>query len=100
MENPAHFCMEINSEPFAYGSLCEMYDAGDTFAKNNIAAYKWCTLAVNQEPDGHAKQNDAKILERLKRKMTPQDIKTGDALVKAWQPLRPTNAHMQDTDDG
>jgi hypothetical protein len=87
-------------EPFAYGSLCEMYYAGDTFAKNNIEAYKWCKLAVDQEPEGHAKQNDIKILERFKRKLSPQDIETGDALVKAWQPLKPTSVHMGDKDNG
>jgi TPR repeat protein len=42
-------------EPFAYGSLCEMYDAGDTFAKDNIEAYKWCKLAANEEPDGQVR---------------------------------------------
>jgi hypothetical protein len=87
-------------EPFAYGSLCEMYDAGDTFEKNDIEAYKWCKLAVDQEPDGQVKQNDAKILERFKRKLTPQDIEAGDALVAAWKPLKPTDVHMRDKADG
>ncbi len=87
-------------EPFAYGSLCEMYDAGDTFAKDNVEAYKWCKLAVDQEPDGQVKQNDIKILERFKHKLTPQDIEIGDALVTGWKPLKPTNVHMRDKADG
>lgn len=87
-------------EPFAYGSLCEMYDAGDTFAKDNVEAYKWCKLAVDQEPDGQVKDNDIKILERFKRKLKPQDIEAGDALVAGWKPLKPTNFHMRDKADG
>ena len=87
-------------EPFAYGSLCEIYDAGDTFEKNNIEAYKWCKLAVDQEPDGQVKQNDANILERFTRKLSRQDIETGNTLVKGWQPLKPTNIHMRDKDNG
>ena len=35
-------------EPFAYGSLCEMHAAGDAFAKDDIEAFKWCRLAVDQ----------------------------------------------------
>ena len=87
-------------EPFAYGSLCEMYDAGDTFAKDNVEAYKWCKLAVDQEPDGQVKDNDIKILERFKRKLKPQDIEAGDALAAGWKPLKPTNVHMRDKADG
>ena len=87
-------------EPFAYGSLCEMYDAGDTFAKDNVEAYKWCKLAVDQEPDGQVKDNDIKILERVKRKLKPQEIEAGDALVVGWKPLKPTNVHMRDKADG
>ena len=77
-----------------------MYDAGDTFAKDNIEAYKWCKLAANEEPDGQVKQNDMKIFERFKRKLTPQEIEAGDALVTGWKPLKPTNIHMRDKADG
>jgi hypothetical protein len=87
-------------EPFAYGSLCEMYGAGDTFAKDNVEAYKWCKLAVDQEPDGQVKQNDVKILERFKHKLTPQDVEIGDTLVTGWKPLKPTNFRMRDKADG
>ena len=81
-------------------SIPDAVFAGDTFAKDNIEAYKWCKLAVDQEPDGQVKQNDANILERFTRKLSRQDIETGNTLVKGWQPLKPTNIHMRDKDNG
>ena len=86
-------------EPFAYGSLCEMYDAGDVFKRDKLEFYKWCRLAVDQEPEGKARDNDVHILEHLKKKMTPSEIIDGDKLVERWRPLKPTNTRMGDVED-
>jgi TPR repeat protein len=87
-------------EPFAYGSLCEIYDAGDAFEPNNIEAYKWCYLAVEHEPDGHAKKGDERIFEKFKAKMSDEDRKKAEDLAKAWKPLKDAGGGMRDTDDG
>ena len=87
-------------EPFAYGSLCEMYDAGDVFKRDKLEFYKWCKLAVDQEPEGKVRDNDVQIIERLKKKMTPSEIIDGDKLVERWRPLKPTNSRMGDVEDG
>jgi hypothetical protein len=87
-------------EPFAYGSLCEMNAAGDAFVRDDIEAYKWCQLAVDQEPDGNAKDNDIKLLQSYIRHMSAGDIKQGQILVKKWVPLKPTTYTMGDAKDG
>jgi len=89
-----------NGEPFGYGSLCEMYDAGDVFERNDIEAYKWCKLSVDNEPEGHAKMNDVLILSKYRKKLSLDDWNTGETLARNWKPLMKTlysNGH--DTDD-
>jgi hypothetical protein len=73
---------------FAYGSLCEMYDGGDVFIPNNVEAYKWCQLAVNSEPDGDEKTNDAEILVKFRKLMSQKEINEGEALTKSWKPIK------------
>ena len=87
-------------EAFAYGSLCEMYDAGDVFQPNKVEAYKWCRLAVDKEPKGHARDNDAKILAKYRKKMTLSELNQGETLVRNWKPFVDAGPQMSDTDDG
>ena len=84
----------------AYGSLCEMHAAGDTFAKDDIEAYKWCRLAVDQETEGHARDNDIKLLKALIDKMSVDDIKKAQYLADQWAPLRQTIGKMGDVVGG
>jgi TPR repeat protein len=56
-------------EPYAYGSLCEMYGRGDVFKSDKIEAYKWCKLAVLKMPDGNDKDECTGILTRLSKSM-------------------------------
>ena len=87
-------------EPFAYGSLCEMYDAGDVFERNDIEAYKWCKLSVDQEPKGHARDNDIKILSKYRKKLSLSDWDSAETLARKWSPLQETRyPNVADTDD-
>ena len=85
---------------FAYGSLCEMYDAGDVFRPSNVQAYKWCRLAVETEAAGHVRSNDVDILVRFRKKMNQAEIDEAETLIKNWAPLKPVYSQMGDTDDG
>ena len=85
---------------FAYGSLCEMYDAGDVFQPNNVEAYKWCRLAVDKEPEGRTRNNNVKILAKYRKKMTLSELNQGETLVRNWKPLVDGGVQMSDTDDG
>jgi len=86
-------------EPFAYGSLCEMHAAGDAFVRDDIEAFKWCRLAVDHEPDGHARDNDIKLLQSYIHRMPANDIKQGQAMANKWAPLRQTTRKMGDVSD-
>ena len=89
-----------HGESFGYGSLCEMHDAGDVFERDDIEAYKWCKLSVDEEPEGHAKMNDVLILSKYRKKLSLDDWNTGETLARNWKPLMKTlysNGH--DTDD-
>ena len=77
-----------------------MYDAGDVFRPNKVQAYKWCRLAVDTEPPGHVRSNDADILVRFRKKMTQAEIDEAETFVKDWEPLKPIYGQMVDTDDG
>ena len=87
-------------EPFAYGSLCEMHAAGDAFIRDDIEAFKWCRLAVDQEPEGNARDNDIKLLQSYIHHMSAEDIKKGRNLADKWAPLRQTTSKMGDVSEG
>jgi TPR repeat protein len=84
----------------AYGSLCEMHAAGDAFVKDDIEAFKWCRLAVDQEPEGRTRDNDIELLKSYVHRMSADDIKKGQALVDKWKPLQQTDIKMGDVGDG
>jgi hypothetical protein len=88
-----------HGEPFAYGSLCEMYDAGDVFLKDDIEAFKWCRLAVDQEPDGLVRDNDLELLRKLVHDMNVDDIKMANDLASKWKPIKPAPSQSGLTGD-
>jgi len=89
-----------HGDSFAYGSLCEMYDAGDVFERNDIEAYKWCKLSVDQEPLGHARNNDIKILSKYRKKLSLSDWDIAENLARKWSPLQKSRYPIEhDTDD-
>jgi TPR repeat protein len=81
-------------EPFAYGSLGTIRLEGNGFIRDDIETYKWLKLAMIHMPEGIARDTDRKILEKLKRRMTPAQISEGDRLAQEWRPLRKTTRVM------
>ena len=86
-------------EPFAYGSLCEIYGAGDVFSINNIEAMKWCRLATELMPLGKARDEAVSILDRFARRMTDKQIAEANQRVDIWQPLKQADDTLKDKDD-
>ena len=86
-------------EPFAFGSLCEIYAAGDVFARNDIEAMKWCRLATDLMPLGKARDTAVTMMDRFARKMTDQQITTANQRADLWQPLKQTTSTLRDKDD-
>ena len=86
-------------EPFAYGSLCEMYGAGNVFPPDKQEAYKWCKLAALEMPFGKARDLAVKILNRYISKMSEDQLSVGKADVESWKPLRQTKFTMQNMED-
>jgi hypothetical protein len=77
-----------------------MHAAGDAFVRDDIEAFKWCRLAVDQEPEGQARDNDIKLLQSYIHRMSAEDIKKGRNLADKWAPLRQTKSKMGDISDG
>ena len=86
-------------EPFAYGSLCEIQADTDFLQDNRAEAYKWCQLALRDMPEGSARGASEAAYAKLKPRLTEDDIKAGDRLVKAWQPLWQTRSTMTNVGD-
>ena len=87
-------------EPFAYGSLGEMRFYAHGFPYDDVEAYKWLKLADNSLPKGKAKDDNTRLLKALEKRMKPELIKQGDALVSAWRPLKQTGALMGNRCEG
>jgi hypothetical protein len=86
-------------EPFAYGSLCEIYGAADVFIKDDIEAMKWCRLAADNMPLGKARDTAVNFLDRFARKMNEEQIAEANKRVDVWRPLRQTATTLRDKDD-
>jgi len=86
-------------EPFAYGSLCEIYGAGDVFSRNDIEAMKWCRLAADNMPLGKARDTAVAFMDRFARVMTVNQIKEANMRVDTWKPLKQTSNMLRDKDD-
>ena len=86
-------------EPFAYGSLCEIYGAGDVFARNDIEAMKWCRLAADNMPMGKARNTAVDIMDRYAKKMKDEQITEANQRVDLWKPLKQTEYTLRDKED-
>lgn len=64
------------------------------FGRDDIETYKWLKLAMIHMPEGIPRDTDRKILEKLKRRITPAQISEGDRLAQEWRPLRKTTRVM------
>ena len=86
-------------EPFAYGSLCEMYGAGDVFPYNKQETYKWCKLAALEMPFGKSRDLAVKLLNRTIAKMTEDELAVGKVDVETWKPLQQTASKLKNIED-
>ena len=75
-------------DDFAYGSLCEIYAAGDVFIPNDIEAMKWCRLAVDNMPLGKSRDTAVKLMDKFASKMKSEDVKIANDRVDVWRPLK------------
>lgn len=86
-------------EPFAYGSLCEIYYAGDVFSVDKPEMMKWCRLATDKMPIGKARDLAVKILDKLAIKLTDDEIIAANLRVDMWQPLKQSPYLVMDKDE-
>ena len=86
-------------EPFAYGSLCEIYAAGDVLVRDRVEQMKWCRLATDHMPMGKARDTAVKIMDQLANRMTDHDVEIANQQADAWRPLRQTAHVMRDKDE-
>jgi TPR repeat protein len=86
-------------EPFAYGTLGEMYVRGDVFPPDDIEAYKWLKLAATLMPRGGSRDSHVALLAALTKSMKKEEIAEGEKRAAAWRPLKQTDSLMRDKDD-
>jgi TPR repeat protein len=84
---------------FSYGSLGAIRLDADVFVRDDVETYKWLKLGTDLMPEGNAKASDLSLLEKVKSRMSEEQIKEGDKLVKDWKPLVQSQNQMRDKDD-
>ena len=90
----------LQGEPFAYGSLCQIYGDGKLFPKDNATAYMWCDLALAQMPYGSGFKDAQASMTKIIRNMTIAEIMEGRQRSANWKPLKePSNYLQGDGDD-
>jgi len=81
-------------ETFAYGSLCQMYAAGNVFKRDNVQAFKWCNLALWDMSEGKTREETEKAMDVIKRRITVQERIIARLLVQDWTPLAKTEINV------
>lgn len=84
---------------FSYGSLGAIRFETDVFVRDDIETYFWLKLGTDLMPKGSGYENDMKMLNTLKSRMTNEQISKADELVKQWKPLKQGTEQMRDKDD-
>lgn len=84
---------------FSYGTLGAIRFQTDGFVRDDVETYKWLKLGTDMMPTGDSRDGDLKLLAELKSRMTDNQIKQGDELVKAWKPLVQPQSQMRDRND-
>ena len=74
-------------DAFAYGSLGEIMLNGNGFPQNDVETYKWLKLAQDTMNAGPSRDGNLLMLNKVKDRMTAEQIANADKLVKAWVPL-------------
>lgn len=84
---------------FSYGSLGAIRLETDVFVRDDIETYKFLKLGTDLMAEGAARDADLKQLDKVKSRMTDEQIKKGDQLVADWNPLVQSQIQMRDKDD-
>ena len=84
---------------FSYGTLGAIRFETDVFVTDDVETYKWLKLGTDLMPRGDGRDADLKLLAKLKSRMTEDQIRRGDELVKSWKPLVQSSSQMRDKDD-
>ena len=84
---------------FSYGSLGAIRLETDVFVRDDIQTYMWLKLGTDLMPKGNSRDGDLRSLEKVKQRMTEEEIKQGDILAQQWKPLRESDSQMRDKDD-
>ena len=88
-----------HGQPFAYGSLCELYGAGGIFPPDDVEEYKWCRLAIDQMSPGSAKAASVAVMNDLDARITADQRAEGENLVKLWKPTHQDSSVMVGTEE-
>ena len=90
----------LQGEPFAYGSLCEMYGNGGVFPRDNITAYMFCDLALDHMQKGSGLNASVKAMTKISKNMTTAEIMNARQRASQWKPLKyPASVMKGDEDD-
>jgi hypothetical protein len=89
----------LQGEPFAYGSICQMYGDGGVFPKDNIAAYTWCDLALDQMPKGSGLKEALDAMAKISKNMTTAEITEARRRAAEWRPLKYPESVMKGDED-
>ena len=82
-------------ERFAYSSLGKMRFYAHGFPADDVEAYKWIKLAASSLPIGKVRDENFRLLEVLRKRMSAKEIEQAEALAKAWNPLKQTSTFMR-----
>jgi len=89
----------LQAEPFAYGSLCEMYGHGDVFPRDNVTAYMWCDIALHQMPKGSGLKASVAAMTKISKDMTTAEITKARQRSSEWRPLKYPESVMKGDED-
>lgn len=71
----------------------------DVFPRDDQDAFKWCYLADQYMPLGHARDTAVAILGQLSDPMTDRQVDRAAKLAADWVPLKPTQSVLGNVED-
>jgi len=89
----------LQGEPFAYGSLCEMYGRGDVFPIDKITGSMWCNLAIDQMPQDSGLNASIVAMTKISKNMKTTEIGEARRRASEWRPLKSPTSVMRGDED-
>lgn len=65
-----------------------LYEKGDGVAKDLVAAHMWLSLSKANTPNRRDRYYTQEIIEKLEKKMSPEDIARAKKMAADWKPAR------------